>query len=740
MIKKLLLKKALFLLLLSPISNFAQTEIPNLNMYKGSFSSNLRSFELNQEQTLKNIPDWFQLSSEYSFEEINSNTDNLNITHRTFQQYFNGIEIDGAILMLHSKEGKVLSINGQVFNLKDIDTSVSISQEEAMTIGKNYLNVSSLIQEYPTETVFAKIPTENSYIHKLVHQVRIDSNQPFELCYLFIDVETGKVLNKVNLYANEDIEGTAHTKYEGEKTITFSEQGDEYILQEDGRGIQTYNATDGTLNINGYTGATNYTNSSTTWQLTGDSQAALDVHWGMEMTYDFYLDVFDRDSFDGNGHEIKQYINPPELQENPNNAAALGAPYNIMIYGLGNGTQYDHFTKLDVEGHEFTHLVVGSNGNGGLVYQGESGALNESFADIFGICIEFFANGESSWLIGDGVFLNGSYMRSMSNPNAKQHPDTYRGNFWIEPSNIGFDNGGVHINSSIQNYWFYLLVNGGSGTNDNGDFYDVKAIGLESARSIAFRNLINYVSPNALFYEAFQGSLQATSDLFGEDSEEYQSVIDAWFAVGIYEGMEQPCSGMKVLEAPSETFSDGSGNGNYVDNSTCEWLINPENAAQLQLDFSEMDLEFDYDFIYVYDGPNEDAPLLGEYTGSEIPDPIVTTPGNGTMFVKFVSDPYVNGTGWEATYTILSLNVEEVDFSKYLKVFPNPTNGMITIDSKFGEEIEVVLRDMLGRTVTTKKKVISGRNTIDFSKLEKGIYNLEFQTDKGSYSEKLIIQ
>ncbi len=149
---------------------------------------------------------------------------------------------------------------------------------------------------------------------------------------------------------------------------------------------------------------------------------ALDAHWGMEKTYDFYLSVFNRNSYDGNESTIKQYVNPPTLQSqygnDPNNSFALPSPYNFMQYGMGDGQFMNPVVALDIVGHEYTHMVVASNGNGGLTYQGESGALNESFADIFGTCIEFNSGNDPNWLIGEDVMVSAPNLRSMSNPNS----------------------------------------------------------------------------------------------------------------------------------------------------------------------------------------------------------------------------------------------------------------------------------------------------------------------------------
>lgn len=270
-----------------------------------------------------------------------------------------------------------------------------------------------------------------------------------------------------------------------------------------------------------------------------EKNPALDAHWGMEMTHDYYTQIFSRNSYDGNGSVVKNFINgmwPTSLTQN--NAAALPAPYFSMVYGMGDGENAHPFVGLDVMGHEFTHMVTESNGNGGLIYEGESGALNESFSDIFGTAIEFFTKGdEANWTIGEDLGIQpGFALRSMSAPKLMQNPDTYEGQFWINPANTQNDNGGVHNNSGVQNKWFYLLSKGGTGTNDNNDAYNVTGIGIEKAQQIAYRNLINYLTPDADFMDAYTGSLQAAIDLYGDSTTaEYKAVKDAWFAVGIGE-------------------------------------------------------------------------------------------------------------------------------------------------------------------------------------------------------------
>jgi Zn-dependent metalloprotease len=386
---------------------------------------------------------------------------------------------------------------------------------------------------------------------------------------------------------------------------------------------------------------------------------ALDVHWGMEKSYDFYKNILNRNSFDGLGSTIKNYINPPTLQTqigfSPNNASAVPPPYNIMQYGLGDGQLFKPLVGLDVEGHEFTHLVVANNGNGGLKYQAESGALNESFADIFGTCIEFYARpSTANWTIGEDIIIPApQYLRSISNPNSglQPQPDTYKGSYWINTADTTNDHGGVHTNSGVQNFWFYLLCQGGSGTNDLGKSYNVTGIGISQARQLAYRNLVTYLGANATYLDAYNGSLLAAQDLYGNPSAQYTAVRQAWYAVGIGNDPNNFCSGTTNLTATSGSFTDGSGSSNYNNNQNCKWVIAPVGANQITLNFTSFATEANYDTVFVYNGPNESYPVLMTWWGNALPPTVSTSAGTGAICIKFKTDNTVTAAGWAANYT-----------------------------------------------------------------------------------------
>ncbi len=162
------------------------------------------------------------------------------------------------------------------------------------------------------------------------------------------------------------------------------------------------------------------------------------------------------------------------------NVNLANAFWNGYFMTYGNGQEpgappFGPLTCLDVIGHEAGHGIVESLG--GLEYRGESGALNESIADILGISLEKYYDvrtktSKFDWQIGTEIIQGG--LRSMSNPNSHEQPSTYNGTYWKNPDNEREDNGGVHTNSGVTNFAYYVAATGAKGTNDFGVPYHAK--------------------------------------------------------------------------------------------------------------------------------------------------------------------------------------------------------------------------------------------------------------------------
>lgn len=245
---------------------------------------------------------------------------------------------------------------------------------------------------------------------------------------------------------------------------------------------------------------------------------------GLGHVFDFYLEIYQRNSIDGNGLPLNAIVH---YGQNYDNAFWDGQQ---MVFGDGDKTVFNRFTvSLDVIGHELTHGVTGSEVN--LTYLGQSGALNESVSDVFGSLIKQYvlkqtAN-EADWLIGEGLLtFPGQALRSMKAPGTAYNNKLLGRD--PQPADMphylrtGQDNGGVHINSGIPNHAFFLAA-----TAIGGNAWE-KA-GLIWYDTIRDKNL----RPTANF-AAFAGrTVVNAGHRYGTNSAEQNAVGDAWKQVGV---------------------------------------------------------------------------------------------------------------------------------------------------------------------------------------------------------------
>jgi Zn-dependent metalloprotease len=240
--------------------------------------------------------------------------------------------------------------------------------------------------------------------------------------------------------------------------------------------------------------------------------------------YDVYFDEFGRDSLDGLGMTLVQTVHH---RKKFNNAFWNGVQ---MAYGDGDDQIFSTFLELSVIGHEFSHGVV--QFSGGLMYEGQSGALNESFADVFGTIVRQYAAGESvdtgDWLIGKGILgpnIKGVALRSMKAPGTAyadavlgQDPQPYHMDFYVDTTS---DNGGVHINSGIPNHAFYLYCQyiGGKSWAAPGQVW--------------YHALQRLNNPYASFHDWAVQTHASASMLYGVGTIEVNLLRRAWKLVGI---------------------------------------------------------------------------------------------------------------------------------------------------------------------------------------------------------------
>lgn len=239
-------------------------------------------------------------------------------------------------------------------------------------------------------------------------------------------------------------------------------------------------------------------------------KTAVSAHTNMETVYDFYLNVLNRKSFDGNGASVKVSYDYGNQYRN----AFWSSDYQQMVFGdLGN-----YAAALDVAGHEFTHAVinyvVGDGANTTLTYEGESGALNESYADIMGCLIEN-KSGEDRWELGED---SDSAIRSLAKPSKYQQPEDYSNQYTGDD-----DNGGVHTNSGIFNFAAYKMMTDARTSNKDNNMW-----------AKVFYNSLYRLSTSATFLDA-RAAVICAAKVLGFNHDEQQAIKDAFDAVGIKE-------------------------------------------------------------------------------------------------------------------------------------------------------------------------------------------------------------
>jgi hypothetical protein len=318
---------------------------------------------------------------------------------------------------------------------------------------------------------------------------------------------------------------------------------------------------------------------------------ALDVHWALEKSYDYFKNVHSRNSYDGNNSPIQAYVHPNMpgfgVANSNDNAVWLFTPH-IMLFG--DGVQYNPWTSLDIVGHEYGHgitqfLVSPNSGSGMLSSSGQSGAIVEGLSDVWGALIENYASvGKSTWRFGEDIMKNGKpCIRSMQNPksdsdpgqsNTGGFPDTYLGQYWD-------NNGEVHTNSTIFSHWFYLVASGGVGKNDLQNNYSVNGVGLSSAAKIVYRLVQSYfqfhLTPT--FADARIYSEAAAVDLFCFGSPEHLAVANAWYAVGV--GATPNIAAIAMVGAPPICGSLQFSVANPPASSTLIWATDYPTALAI---------------------------------------------------------------------------------------------------------------------------------------------------------------
>ncbi|MBC7553848.1 MAG: M4 family metallopeptidase [Taibaiella sp.] len=495
----------------------------------------------------------------------NTTTTRLGITTNRYSQFYKGIKAEHGDYTVTIKDGTARYMGGNYYIPEGgLSTTPSITAAAAFNYAKRFIGAEKYMWEDPAaEAQFKKIRhnPDTTYLPKarlvwvedlkngredkklyLAYAFEIYAKKPMSRQVVYVNANTGKILFSNSMIHNTT--ATGGTLYSRTVSIVTSRIGGVFYLFDStrGNGVYTQSANYG-MDISG---AVDLPSSTNTWPAATVDSQAIDAHWGGEMVYDYWRTQQSRLSWDNANGILLQYVHL--------NDPSTGAPYNNafwngseMCYGDGTGVAaggFDPLTSLDVTAHEIAHGVC--QATAALVYNRESGAMNEGFSDCWAATIENWANpyetdavAKNPWKIGEEI-RNGTPLRSMDNPLLQGDPATYNGTNWVDasvagcptPSSTTNDNCGVHTNSGVLNHWYYFVVNGGIGTNDLGTAYNVNAIGWTKAADILYQTELALASTDD--YAACRAaSINAATTLYGPCSAEVQCVTSAWYAVGV---------------------------------------------------------------------------------------------------------------------------------------------------------------------------------------------------------------
>ncbi len=492
------------------------------------------------------------------FQNISKKVDDLGQTHIKMQQVYKGVKVYGSEVVLHlDKKREVQAFNGRSKPTPKLESvTPKISFQKALSNIENDLGKvlpkSTTAKAGLNDLLTPSAPEEELIIYSLNGQDVLTRHitvfpSVMDRWEYFIDANTGKVIDKYyhtctfHYDFNEEHKekknalplpptNTSGADLNGvnRQLNTWNNGTQNYLIDTSkpmfntGQSELPDNPVGGimTLDIRGKASEPgvqifHVTASGNTW----NNANGVSAHYNADVSYEYFRTTFNRNSINGEGGSVISFINVGDEEgEALDNAFWNG---KAMFYGNGRVAFKPFAGALDVGGHEMSHGVIGNTAK--LEYRNQSGAINESFADIFGAMID-----RDDWKLAEDI-VNTEYfpsgaMRDMQNPNNGRNGLGENG--WQPKDMSEFytgeqDNGGVHINSGILNRAYYLFAT---------------SIGKDKAEQVYYRALDNYLTKSSQFIDLRLSILRSATDLHGAGSAEVQAAETAFDTVGITDG------------------------------------------------------------------------------------------------------------------------------------------------------------------------------------------------------------
>lgn len=454
-------------------------------------------------------------------------TDTMGARHFRYQQFHQGIPLWGKQAAVHlDTQDSVYLFHGRYEpSPESVSAAPAITEAQALEAVKTHLGITSSLSQQPeTELV---IYTADDGKMSLAYKTEISPRTDQRWLY-FIDAADGTFLHRVQMIRNSLVSAGGRDLNGINRNFSAWAEGGTYYLVDPSlplddppyanvSRIESFGNTYILDAMNSDGSSVDYIKSGSA--SSGWDPAGVSAMYHVRQIYDYYRNTFGRQGIDDDHMNYVVVLHPP-------------GPYDTFWNGsmvcLGDGDDWDYSSfagSLDVVAHEIQHGVT--QFSAGLVYENQSGALDEAYADIFACMID-----RDDWTMAeDSTLTSPGYLRSLSNPAmGKESLPTKMSEYVNLPNTEMGDNGGVHTNMSIPSRAAYLIAEGlskeGLGT----------AVGRDKTEQIFYRALTTYLQPYSQFLDARDATLQAAEDLYGSGSSEAGAVQAAWDAVEVYEG------------------------------------------------------------------------------------------------------------------------------------------------------------------------------------------------------------
>ncbi|MCD6566890.1 MAG: M4 family metallopeptidase [Bacteroidales bacterium] len=764
-------------------------EIQNLSerISKNGWVYFKKNLDIKPDEVFTKYPSAFGLLKDDEMRLWKSSKDESGNLHYRYTQYFKGIPVEGTEYIVHAEQEIVRLCHGSIVESLDIAIKPNIDEETALKLALEIIGAEKYAWEdqdweqfrkvdlkdssatwFPKgELVITRIPGKSEYIpenYQLAYKFLVRTLSPDDNINIYINAKTGELINKFSNVLRAT--GTVVTVYNGTRSFYTYYRGFpnwDFILEDrtkpsdvDTRNHQYKDGYPWCIPKD-FWNMTKIDDNNNYWNIDDDKHAATS-HWAAQNAYKVFKDYFGRNNGirEASGYEIRVVNNYSNfeyeytLSFNPGG----GGDYIQIGQALGTYSDDDRYEgSLDAIGHEFTHGVsLFSAGLSSSAYGYESGALMESFSDIFGEVIEYYTLGNNDWIMGTNLI--NEVKRSLQNPHLydayisteiyndgcnitgfdfdylQEYPISYHDNNWY-PYNNSI---GAHINLSVQNKWFYLLANGGT---QNG--VTVSGIGIYKAARITYTNLVDNIGIGSTYPTAREGTIDVAETLYGECSPEYISTMNAWAAVNVGDPAPDPCD---PPDPPLNVYITGPTKLNMGQPGT--WYAHPSGGT------GSYSYEWYVDFGWGWGGPygtqsyyttmmpdveamNLRVDVTSGYQQASDQHLVICLDCFGPMKSMKV-DIFPN-----PAKDILNVTIDEEERIKNINLSGEKVNSSNNDKNDYSGDIIYTLYNIYGQVVynrSTREKTIK----INTSGLQKGHYVLKIISNDSVVSKQIMIK